>query len=137
MLPSTTSLKMKKLAILVDVSASMTKNIMDAVIANIGPAAARATSTVVVTFDEVVREVIETKQPKEVLRRVKFLSGDHSRTDSRGAFEVARRYAARATVCFTDGLIILPEVQWPTTFVVPQGMKPLPWGKTIVMEVNW
>lgn len=136
-LPSTRALKTKKLALLVDVSASMDKATMDAVISNIGPAAARATSTVVVTFDEVVREVVEVKNPRDVLSRVKFLSGNHSRTDSRGAFEVARRAAARSTACFTDGLIVLPEVQWPTTFVVPQGMKPLPWGRTITMEVHW
>ncbi len=137
-LPSIRSLKERCLVILVDVSGSMTPELMSKVAANIAPAAARATKVVIVCFDAVVREVVVTRDTRNVLSRIKFKTGAHSNTDSREAFAVAMRENPSALVCITDGIITLPEVPLPKTlFVLPEGFPAMPWGKTIFMEASW
>lgn len=137
-LPQTRQLKERVLVVLVDVSASCTDELIRIFITNVQAAAHRATKTIIVTFDAVVREHYTTTRPRDIFTKVKFLSGAHSHTSAVGALEIAKAAKASAVVCLTDGYIDLPDFTLRnTTFVIPTGGKPQPWGKTYVMEHPW
>lgn len=137
-LPQTRSLKERKLVLGVDVSASVTQELIRIFITNVQAAAARATEIIIVVFDQVVREVHRTKRPRDIYAHVKFVSGAHSHTSAMGVFEIAKKERASATCLLTDGYIVIPETPHPnTTFVIPEGGQILPWGKTYIMEHPW
>lgn len=137
-LPQTRKLKERVLVLLVDVSASVTQELIQIFITNVQAAAFRATKTVIVTFDQIVREHYTTIRPRDIFTKVKFASGAHSHTSAVGAFEIARKANPSAVVCLTDGYIDLPDFTLKnTTFVIPTGGQVLPWGKTYIMEHPW
>lgn len=137
-LPSMRSVKEQKLLLAIDVSASVGPTLMKTFISNVMPAAMRATETIVVTFDAVVREVHRTKHPAKILENVKFLSGAHSHTSVRGVFELYDKFKPKACACLTDGHIFLPERAYPNTiWVIPQNGRPQPWGRNFFMDVSW
>lgn len=137
-LPQTRETKERILAILVDISASVTQELIRIFISNVQAAALRATETVIITFDQVVRENYRTKNPRTIFSKVKFMSGHHTHTSAVVAFELAVAAKASAICCLTDGYIDLPAVPARhTTFVIPEGGRQQPWGKHYVMEHPW
>jgi len=124
--------------LLIDVSASVGPTLMSTFKSNVVPAAMRAHETIIVTFDAVVREVVRTKHPKRALDQVQFLTGSHSHTSVREAFELVEKFQPKALVCLTDGHVYLPEKPYPQTiWVIPQNGKKQPWGRNFVMDVSW
>lgn len=137
-MPSMRSTKEERLMLLIDVSASVGETLMGTFKANVIPAAMRATETIIVTFDAVVREVVRTKHPRKALDQVKFLTGSHTHTSVRGAFELVDKFNPKALVCLTDGAISLPSKPYPKMiWVIPQNGVVLPWGRTFKMDVSW
>lgn len=137
-LPQTRTVKERKLLLGVDVSASVTQELIKIFISNVEAAAHRATEIIIVTFDAVNREVFRTKRPGDIYRFMKFVSGAHSHTSARGVFEIADKEKPSAICILTDGYIYLPDRPYKrTTFVIPEGGRVLPWGKTYVMEHPW
>lgn len=137
-IPQTKKLKERVLVILVDVSASCTDELIRIFITNVQAAAFRATKTVIVTFDQIVREHYVTTKPRDIFSKVKFKSGAHSMTSAVEAFEIAKAAKPSACVCLTDGYIELPKFILPrTTFVIPDGGQVQPWGKNYIMEHPW
>ncbi len=137
-LPQTRTLKERKLLLGVDVSASVTQKLIQIFITNVQSAAMRATEIIIVSFDEIVREVYRTKRPKEIYNHVKFISGAHSFTSAVGMFEIAEKENPSAICVLTDGYIDLPDkVFHNTTFVIPEGGQVQPWGRTYTMEHPW
>lgn len=137
-IPRTVTLKERILVILVDVSASCTDELIRIFITNVMAAAHRATKVVVVTFDQIVREHYVTTRPRDIFSKVKFKSGAHSMTSAVEAFSIAKAAKPSITVCFTDGYIELPNfILCNTTFVIPEGGRVQPWGKTYVMQHPW
>ena len=136
-LPTYQAMKERLLLILVDVSASVSQDRLNQFANNIENAAKRATKTVVVTFDQFVRERYETERPGEILRNIKLLMGAHGFTDARPAFAIAEEVEPSAIACLTDGHIALPDEPFHQTVFVrppePEG-RALPWGKEFVME---
>lgn len=126
------------LVVAVDVSASMGNAFMQTCISNVQAAALRATKTVVITFDAVVREVYETTRPKEIFSRVHFQPGWHTHTSAVEMFAIAKNANPSAICVMTDGYIKLPNEPMPKTlFIIPEGGQVQPWGKTYVMEHPW
>lgn len=125
------------LLVLVDVSASVRQERLNRFASNIENAAHRAEKTVVVCFDDQIRERYETTSPASIIRNIKLLTGAHGHTCARDAFAVADEIKASAIVCLTDGMIALPHNPYPHTIFVrpppPEG-RALPWGKEFVME---
>lgn len=137
-LPQTKSTKERVLVLLIDISASVTDALIRIFISNVQAAAFRATKTVIVTFDAIVREHYETKKPRDIFTKVKFMSGAHSHTSAVDAFKIAKEANPSAVCCLTDGYIDLPDFKMKnTTFVIPEGGQPQPWGRTFVMEHPW
>jgi hypothetical protein len=137
-LPRMLSRTEKTLLIAVDDSASIGTALHKEFVANVMPAALRAKTVHVLTFDAIIREHIVTTKPRKVLDALKFETGFHSHTDVRPVFELADKIKPTATVIFTDGLVVLPTKPYPKTlWVLPQnGIKP-PWGRYHRMEVSW
>lgn len=126
------------LVVAVDVSTSMGDAFVQTCISNVQAAASRATKTIVITFDAVVREVYETTHPKEIFKRVHFQPGAHSRTSAIEMFAIAKLAKPSAVCVMTDGYIDLPPEPMPKTlFIIPEGGQVQPWGKTYVMEHPW
>ena len=137
-LPRTVKLVERVLLLGIDVSTSVTQKLIQIFITNVQAAAQRATKIIIVTFDEVVREVFRTTRPRDIYSNVKFVSGSHTRTSAMGVFEIAKKEKPSAICVLTDGYIDLPDVPVRnTTFVIPEGGRVLPWGKTYVMEHPW
>jgi predicted metal-dependent peptidase len=137
-LPQTRSTKERVLLLGIDISASVTDELIKIFISNVMSAALRATKTIVVTFDQVQRDYHETTNPKDIFRFVKFVSGDHYMTSAMCIFEHAARIRPSAICVLTDGHIKVPETPYKnTTFVIPEGGAKLPWGRHIVMEYQW
>ena len=137
-LPQTRQLKERTLLLGIDVSASVTQELIKIFISNVQSAAARATKTVIVTFDQVVREHYETTRPRDIFSHVKFNSGAHSYTSAMGVFEIADKVKPSAICVLTDGYIDHPEKPYKNTiFVIPEGGNRLPWGRTYTMEHPW
>lgn len=137
-MPSYHSFLERKLLLGIDVSASVGQDLMKAFIANTMPAALRAKETIIVTFDQVVREVVVTRRPKTVLEQVKFLTGVHSYTDVRPVFELVDKYRPSGVAIMTDAYLAYPERPYPSTlWAVPKGAGVPPWGKTYTMERSW
>lgn len=137
-LPQLRSTKERTLVILVDVSASVTQELINIFITNVQAAAHRATKTVIVTFDQIVREHYEVKHPRYIFSKVKFMSGAHSYTSAVDAFRIAKEAKPSSVACLTDGHIELPDYVVPhTTFIIPEGGKQQPWGKHYIMEHPW
>lgn len=137
-LPQTLALKERVLVLGIDVSASVTQELIRIFISNVESAAYRATKTVVVTFDQVVREVHTATRPRDIFAHVKFNSGAHSYTSAMGVFEVADKVNPSAICVLTDGHIVHPETPYKNTlWVIPEGGARLPWGRVFVMEHPW
>lgn len=137
-MPSYRSYLERKLLLAIDVSASVGQDMMKMFIANAMPAAMRAKETIVVTFDQVIREVVTTRRPRSILEQVKFLSGAHSFTDVRPVFELIDKYRPSGVAILTDAYLSYPTKVYPKTlWVVPKGAGTPPWGKTYVMERSW
>lgn len=137
-LPSMRSYEERILLIGVDVSASVGDKLLNAFANNIGPAAARARETVIVTFDEILRERIKTRRPKDVLKQLSLQYGYHRRTSALEVFEVADEVKPSSIVVLTDGYVEIPDRPYPKThWVIPIGGRPQPWGKNYVMEISW
>lgn len=137
-LPQTLSKKERVLVLLVDVSASVTDELIRIFVTNVQAAAMSATETVIITFDEVVRENYKVTNPYKIFSHVKFMSGYHTRTSAIHAFELAVAAKPSAICCLTDGYIDLPPAPVPkTTFVIPEGGRKQSWGRHYVMEHPW
>jgi len=137
-MPSYRSTRERKLLLAVDVSASVGQDLMKEFISNTMPAAARAKETIVVTFDQVIREVVKTSRPKSILTDVKFLSGAHSYTDVRPVFDLVEEHRPSAVAILTDGYLTYPDKPYPSTlWAIPKDKGRPPWGKTYVMESSW
>lgn len=137
-LPSYRSTSSRKLIIAIDISGSIQGHLLDRFGAEIAPAAARAKLIEVVTFDQIVRERIVTKKPREAFSKLKFATGAHSTTDVRPVFKIVDEVKPSSIVVFTDGLIHLPEKEYPQTlWVLPQKGRRLPWGRNYEMDVSW
>jgi predicted metal-dependent peptidase len=137
-LPSYQSTKTRKLVLSIDVSASVGEKMMKAFISNTMPAALRADETIVITFDQVIREVVHTRRPKDILNQVKFLQGAHSYTDVRPVFDMIREINPSAVAILTDAYLSYPDDPYrDAIFVVPRGAGTPPWGKVYVMEESW
>lgn len=137
-MPSYRSTRERKLLLAVDVSASVGQDLMKEFISNTMPAAARAKETVVVTFDQAIREVIKTSRPRSILTDVKFLSGAHSYTDVRPVFDLVEEHRPSAVAILTDGYLAYPDKAYPSTlWAIPKNGARPPWGKTYSMESSW
>lgn len=137
-MPSYRSTRERKLLLAIDVSASVGQDLMKAFIANTMPAAARSKETIVVTFDQVIREVVKTSRPTSILNNVKFLSGAHSYTDVRGVFDLVDEHNPSAVAILTDGYLAYPDRSYPKTlWAIPKNGGRPPWGKTYLMENSW
>lgn len=137
-LPSYRGDKQRELFIAVDISGSIDRVLLNRFASNLEAAAARATKVVVVTFDAVVREVIETKSPRTVLQQLKFQSGAHSYTSAIDVFALAAARKPQAIVVYTDGILDIPKEPAHNTFwVVPEQGPTMPWGRTIHMRHSW
>lgn len=137
-LPQTRQLKERVLLLGIDVSASVTQELIKIFISNVQSAAARATKTIIVTFDQVVREQYETTRPRDIFSHIKFNSGAHSYTSAMGVFEIADKVKPSAICVLTDGYIEHPEKPYKNTiFVIPEGGNRLPWGRVYTMEHPW
>jgi predicted metal-dependent peptidase len=137
-LPTYQSTKTKKLVLPIDVSASVGEKMMKSFIANAMPAAMRADETIIITFDQVIREVVHTRRPQDILKQVKFLSGSHSYTDVRPVFDLVRTLNPSAVAILTDAYLSYPDEPYhEALFVVPRGAGKPPWGKTYIMEESW
>ena len=137
-MPSYRSTRERKLLLAIDVSASVGQDLMKAFIANTMPAAARSKETIVVTFDEVIREVVSTTRPGSILNSVKFLSGRHSYTDVRPVFALVDEHKPSAVAILTDAYLYYPDTPYPKTlWAVPMTKGRPPWGKTYLMESAW
>jgi predicted metal-dependent peptidase len=137
-LPQTRSTKERVLLLGIDISTSVTDDLIQIFISNVMSAAMKATKTVVVTFDQFQRDYYETTNPKTIFEHVKFKSGAHYKTSAMCVFEHADRLKPSAICLLTDGHIEVPETAYKnTTFVIPTGGAHLPWGRHIVMEYQW
>lgn len=137
-LPQTYDNVQNRLLLAVDVSASVGKDLFDEFVANVVPAASRASETWIVSFDDRIRETIRTRRPGQILKTMKFLSGAHSRTSAVEVFELADRIKPTSIVVLTDGYIELPSNPYPKTlWVIPINGGKQPWGRTYTMEVSW
>lgn len=137
-LPQTRTTKERILLLGVDISASVTDELIKIFISNVEAAAHRATEIVVVSFDAVVRDHYRTKKPRDIFTNVKFKSGHHSHTSAMGLFAIAEKEKPSAICILTDGHITIPKQPVRnTTFVIPEGGNVLPWGRTFVMEHPW
>lgn len=137
-MPSYRSTRERKLLLAVDVSASVGQDLMKEFISNTMPAAARAKETVVVTFDQVIREVHKTSRPRSILSDVKFVSGSHSYTDVRPIFDLVEEERPSAVAILTDAYLSYPDKPYHSTlWAVPKDKGRPPWGKTYVMESSW
>lgn len=137
-LPRVRTTKERILLLGVDISASVTDELIKIFISNVKSAAARATEIIVVSFDSVVRDHFRTKHVESIFKNVKFRSGHHTHTSAMGLFEIAKKAKPSAICIMTDGYITIPDVPVRnTTYVIPEGGRVLPWGKTFVMEHPW
>ncbi len=124
--------------IAVDVSASVGETLMNKFIANVMPAACRAETTHVITFDEVVREHVATRNPRSILSQVRFESGAHRYTDIRPVFKLVDEIKPTAIAALTDAWVTYPETPYPQTlWAVPVNGGTPPWGKVFEMQVSW
>lgn len=137
-LPSFKKSRESKLVILVDVSSSVGSTLLAVFADHVSRAAARADETIVITFDQVVREEIKSRNPKQILKNLTFGAGHHNYTSTIEAFQRLDKHKPKAMCCLTDGYIELPTRPYPDMiWVVPQnGGKP-PWGKTFTMDISW
>lgn len=137
-LPTMVAVREQVLILLVDVSASVGKELLNVFASNVTPAASRASKTIVITFDQVVREIIVTRHPKDAIRQLKFSTGAHYSTSAVEAFAEGRRRGGTAFACLTDGYIHLPPKPVPNTvFAIPQNGKKQPWGRNYTMDFSW
>lgn len=137
-LPTYQSTKTKRLVLPIDVSASVGEKMMKVFISNAMPAAMRADETIIITFDQVIREVVHTRRPQDVLKKVQFLQGAHSYTDIRPVFDLIRTLNPSAVAILTDAYLAYPDEPYhDALFVVPRGAGRPPWGKTYIMEESW
>lgn len=127
------------LVIAVDVSASMNDDMMSSAMSAVAGAARRAKRVTVVVFDSKIREVFKTRDPKTVMKNVKFLQGEHSSTSAMGVFELATKERATTIVVITDGFVMHPpKEEIPTLWLlVPNAATSMPWGTSYVMEPSW
>lgn len=138
MLPSRRATHERELLLGVDISASVTQDLINKFASELKPALQRARKTTVVTFDAVIRETVEVKDPRRVFDSIKFASGSHSYTSVVPLFELvdARRFSAVAIL--TDGHVRLPARRYPDThWIVPRGGATLPWGHHYTLEFAW
>lgn len=137
-MPSRRSAQEDELLLGVDVSGSITEDILGRFRAIIVPAARRAKRTTVVTFDARVRECITTTKPDQLLRDIKFTTGAHSFTDVRGVFKEVDARRPSAVAIITDGHVYYPERVYPMThwIITPTGSQP-PWGLTYRLRDSW
>lgn len=137
-LPQYRSRKEKIVMIIVDVSASVGEHLMKVFISNVVPAASRAETIYVVTFDCQVREVIKTRRPGTLLKQVQFLSGSHTYTSTVGVFKLVDEIKPTAFTILTDGFVELPKKKYPDTlWILPRGGSVPPWGKHYIMDISW
>lgn len=137
-LPSLRAKKEKHLVLPIDISASITPDLINKFSAEIAPAVARAKKTTILTFDAVIREEIVVKDPRHALRDIKFLTGAHSHTSVTEVFDWVDRNDPTAIATLTDGLIILPKKRYPHAhWVIPRGGRAQPWGHNYFMELAW
>jgi predicted metal-dependent peptidase len=138
-LPSYKCRREPKLLIAIDVSASVGQKLENEFIANVMPAASRAKETVIVVFDQKIREVYITSRPREIFSKVKFLSGSHSHTDVRPVFDLVEQHRPSGVAILTDAMVKYPTKKYPeTVWAVPEQYAHLvPWGKVFKMTVSW
>jgi predicted metal-dependent peptidase len=137
-LPAFRGDKQRELIIPVDVSGSIDPVLLNRFASNLEAAATRATNVIVVTFDAVIREIVETRSPKTVLQQLKFQSGAHSYTSALDVFAFAATRNPQAIVVYTDGHLRIPKEPVRNTFwVIPEHGPTMDWGRTIHMQQSW
>jgi predicted metal-dependent peptidase len=129
----------KELFIAVDISASVDDGLLQLFANNITGAAARAQRTTVVTFDAVIREQIETRDPGSVLRKLQFKMGAHGHTSVLDVFRLVDQINPSGIVVLTDGYLEYPEKAYPrTNWILPaKNFGNPPWGRKYHMEQAW
>lgn len=135
-MPTYRAIKERVLLLGVDISGSIDEFILRRFAGIIEGAAQYATQTVVVTFDQILRERVETKRPAELLRKLKFSTGHHTFTDVRPFFAIADEIKPSAIAVLTDCYLEYPKKIYPKAiFITPEesSMKP-PWGRHIIMQ---
>lgn len=135
--PTYMSLKERKVLVAIDTSASVGDDTLRRFMANVIPAAERAETTVVVTFDAVVRERVSTKNPRTIFNSIKLNQGAHGFTDVRGVFAVVDEESPTAVVILTDGYVNFPKKPYHNVLWVLPNQVPIPWGRTYIMDASW
>lgn len=138
MLPSRRAKHERELVLGFDVSTSVGQDLIDKFASEVKPAMMRAKKTTIITFDQVVRECITVKDPRNAFKNLKLSSGAHSYTSVVGLFEEVDKRRPSAVAILTDGHVHLPTKRYPAThWVVPQGGARLPWGRHYTLEFAW
>lgn len=137
-LPSRRGTIENELLLGVDISGSITDDDLKRFRACILPAARRAKTTTVLTFDEEIREQYTTTKPDSILRNIRFRTASHSHTSVRGVFAEVDRRRPSAVAIITDGHILLPDRPYPHThwILTPRGAA-LPWGHHYRLKTSW
>lgn len=137
-MPSSRSSRKRELVLAIDVSASIDAVLLNIFASNVVPAACRARKVTIITFDAVIREVIETTNPGEILRLLKFTTGAHSHTSTVPVFEMIEERQPDSAAFLTDGIVQLPTKPWhETIWVIPEGGPTMSWGRTVHMQLSW
>lgn len=137
-MPSRRGTQEDELLLGIDISGSISDDDLRRFRGAIMPAARRAKKTTVVTFDAEVRECSTSTRPEELLRAIRFKTGNHSHTDVRGVFEEVDKRRPSAVAIITDGYVAYPEKAYSAThwILTPGGAKP-PWGMIYRLQTSW
>lgn len=137
-LPSRRATTESELLLGIDISGSIKDEHLKMFRSCVLPAAKRAKTTTIATFDQAVREVHTSTRPTKLLNDLRFTTGAHSFTDASGVFEIADQRRPSAIVILTDGFIRLPDRAYPAThwLLTRDGMQP-PWGRSYPLRQSW
>lgn len=138
--PSYKGLKEKKLALLVDNSASVGEHLHQEFRSAVKPACRRADEIHIIGFDAHVREHVVVKRIQDIDKNLEYKVGSHSHTSVVGAFGIIDKIRPSAIACLTDGFIQLPQVKphhRKTIWCVPVNGRKQPWGTNFVMDISW
>jgi predicted metal-dependent peptidase len=122
----------------IDVSGSLTDELIRLCRGAIMPAARRAKKTTIITFDQTIREEVTARNPAKLLAELKMTTGYHSCTDVRPVFARVDALRPASLAVITDGRLIYPDKPYPkTNWLILPGGTPPPWGRIYAMETTW
>ena len=138
-LPRSRSRRVDVLGAFFDISGSMTDDMIRRAGGAMEGAARRARKTYVGSFDQVLRELHEVKQPTAWMKNLRFESGAHSSTNTRDVFAAIAAKRMSTAVIFTDGYVELPA-QKPAgldlIWVLIEGERTMPYGTAYCMGAD-